>query len=128
MRVEILADPSKKGYYRVLPHGSIDSDTHTGFKEKIQPLLNADTRGIVLDLKEIEYISSAGLGVLFLMKKHFMAKGGELVFCNLRPQIKRLFEVVKALPGETVFESLEEADKYFYKIMNEEIEKRKKRP
>ena len=49
----------------------------------------------------------------------------ELLFCNAKPQIQKLFDTVNVLPKDRVFTSLEEADLFFYKIMNEEIEKKK---
>ena len=126
MRVEIDPNPDKLGYYTVTPHGPIDSDTYLEFSDKVTPLLNKDTHGIVLDLIDVNYVSSAGLGVLFTMKKHLKQNGGDLLFCNLKPQIRRLFEIVNALPKETLFKNAEEADAYLYRMMSQEIEKPKK--
>ncbi len=125
MDVDILPDKEKEGYFRIVPHGPIDSDTYVEFRDKAAPILSKTTKVVLLDLRAVDYISSAGLGVLFTIKKQLMQNGGELLFCNLKPQIKRLFEVVKALPKETIFESIQEADVYFYKIMNEEIDRQK---
>ncbi len=123
MHVKINPNQDKPGYFTVLPQGSIDSDTYLDFNDKIKPLLIKATKGIILDLSQVDYISSAGLGVLFTMKKFFKENSGDLLFCNLKPQIKRLFEVVNALPTESMFKSHEEADAYLYKIMNEAIQK-----
>ena len=125
MNVDIRPDPLKAGFYIVAPKSPIDSDTYAEFQTKLAPLLQKTARGIIIDLRDVDYISSAGLGVLFTAKKFLVGNGGELLFCNLKPQIKRLFEIVKALPKESLFESVEEADRYFYKIMNEEIERQK---
>ena len=121
MRVDIDPLPDKPGFFKVTPYGSIDSETHHGFKEQIEPLLKQHAKGIVLDLRHVDYISSSGLGVLFLMKKRLAEDKGWLLFCEVKPQIEKLFEVVKTLPSETLFSSFEEADKYFYEIMNREI-------
>ena len=126
MRIDISAHKNKPGYFTVTPHGSIDSESHSEFRSKITPLLAKTTKGIVMDLEKVDYISSAGLGVLFSIKKFLMEEKNELLFCNLKPQIQRLFEIVKALPKETIFTSLEEADQYFYKEMNEVIDKNRK--
>jgi anti-anti-sigma factor len=112
----------KPGFFTVIPVGSIDSDTHSEFREQIKSLLVPTTKGIVLDFNNVDYISSAGLGVLFGMKKFLTEHKGELLFCNLKPQIKRLFEVVNALPKETLFKSVEEADAYLYKMMNKKLD------
>ena len=123
MNVKINPHAEKPGYFTVVPYGPIDSDTYIAFKDKITPLLNDTTKTVLLDLANVEYISSAGLGVLFTMKKHLKQNSGELLFCNLKPQIKRLFEIANALPKETIFRNTEEADAYFYKMMNRQIEK-----
>ncbi len=125
MNVDIRPDPLKAGFFIVTPKSPIDSDTYAEFQSKLAPLLQKSSRGVIMDLKNVDYISSAGLGVLFTAKKFLVSNGGELLFCNLKPQIQRLFEIVKALPKESLFESVEEADRYFYKIMNEEIERQK---
>lgn len=126
MQVKITSNKDKEGYFTVVPYGSIDSDTHEIFKEKVMPVLDKPVKMLLVDLSNVDYISSAGLGVLFTIKKALIANKGELLFCNLKPQIAKLFEVVKALPKESVFRTVEEADRYFYSIMNEEIKRQEK--
>ena len=123
VHVKIVFDKEKVGFFTVMPSGSIDSDTYLDFREKIAPILNASTKGIVMDLSGVDYISSAGLGILFAVKKQLKQQNGDLVFCNLKPQIKRLFEIVNALPKETMFKNNVEADAYFYRMMNQTLEK-----
>ena len=113
-----------RGYaYTATPYGPIDSDSYMDFDDKIKPILLPTTKAIVLDLANCDYISSAGLGVLFSMKKFLKQNNGELLFLNLKPQIIRLFEIVNALPKETLFKDAEEADAYLYKMMNRDKEK-----
>lgn len=123
VKIEIMKD--REGFLAVIPSGSVDNETYQDFHSKVAPALCETTRGILIDLKNVDYISSAGLGVLFTVKKYMMERGGELVFCNLKPQIKKLFEIVKTLGKETLFASHAEADAYFYAIMNEEISRQK---
>ena len=122
MNVKIHANKDQSGFFRVVPFGPIDSDTYLDFNDFVQPLLIPATKGIVLDLANVDYISSAGLGILFTMKKFLKTNGGELLFCNLKPQIVRLFEIVNALPKETLFKDAEEADTYLYRMINKGIE------
>ena len=127
MHVKINANQDRTGFFRVTPFGPIDSDTYLDFNDSIQPLLVAETKGVVLDLENVDYISSAGLGVLFTMKKFLKTNGGELLFCNMKPPIVRLFEIVNALPKETLFKDADEADAYLYRMMNKEIEDEEKK-
>ena len=118
MHVKININKDKAGFFTVTPFGPIDSDTYMEFNDKVKHLLVTETKGVVLDLASVEYISSAGLGVLFTIKKFLKQNGGDLLFCNLKPQIQRLFEIVNALPKETLFKTAEEADAYLYRMMN----------
>lgn len=124
MRVQVFPIRDRLGFFSVVPYGSIDSDTSADFSRQVDHLLVRSTKGIILDLQHVDYISSAGLGVLFSIKKSLKQHDGDLFFCNIKPQIRKLFEMVKALPDATLFENAEDADRYFYRIMNEEIEKR----
>ena len=125
MKTKISAHKDRMGVFRITPSGSIDSDTYLDFSDSVTPLLISTTKGIVLDLTEVDYISSAGLGVLFTMKKFLKNNGGELLFCNLKPQIVRLFEIVNALPKEALFKSADEADAYLYRMMNKPADENK---
>ena len=123
MHVKLVPHPERSGHFTLTPYGPIDSDTYLDFREKIKSLFILATKGVVIDLENVEYISSAGLGVLFTLKKHCKQNGGDLIFCNLKPQIKRLFEIVNALPKETLFKDAAEADAYLYRMMNKAIDK-----
>ena len=125
MRVEIKSNQKKKGYYTVIPHGPIDSDSHNNFREAVQRLLVKSTRSILIDLKNVDYISSAGFGVLFSMQNFLKKNKGELLFCHLKPQIQKLFDVMKVLPADNIFNSLEEADEYLLNIVKAEIKKQR---
>ena len=123
IRVDISPNKNKKGFFRITPHGSIDADTHDIFRQLVKPVLAQSPKGLVIDLKDVDYISSAGVGVIFAIRTLIKEKGGRLAFCNLKPQIHKLFDVMKVLPKNMIFRSLEEADAYLYAIMDAEIKK-----
>ena len=47
----------------------------------------------VLDCRELDYISSAGLGLLFGTHKRLVDAGGGLRLINLKPHIRELFAI-----------------------------------
>ncbi|MBR4509898.1 MAG: STAS domain-containing protein [Ruminococcus sp.] len=71
--------------------GRLDTLTAPEFEEKLEPELE-DTEKLVLDLAELEYISSAGLRVLLSAMK-VMEEQGEMVLRNVRPDVMDVFEV-----------------------------------
>ena len=50
---------------------------------------------ILLDFKNVDYLSSAALGKLITLNKKANTSGGKLVLCNIRPEIKEVFEITK---------------------------------
>ena len=66
----------------------------------------------VLDMKELDYISSAGLRVIFKAAKEVKAAGNRLAAANRKPHIDKVFEILKALPDMAVFANDEEMDEY----------------
>ncbi len=118
-------DITKKadGVFLVVLRGRIDSDTYTEMEERVKPILLSATRVIILEMDKVNYVSSAGLGVIFQMKKFIEGNKGSLIISGLQPHVKKVFEIVRALPPQNVFESREELDKYLDLIQRKEIEK-----
>jgi anti-anti-sigma factor len=46
---------------------------------------------VTLDLASLDYISSAGLGVLLKTQKRLMASGGRLRLAGVRPHLRDIF-------------------------------------
>ncbi len=66
----------------------------------------------MFDLAQLKFISSAGLRVFSMARKQLKERGGQASFINMQPQIKEVFEIIKALPGVAVFASEAEFDAY----------------
>jgi anti-anti-sigma factor len=73
-------------------------------------------------MEGLVYISSAGLGVIFSAKKNLESHGGKIILANLKPQIKKVFDIVKALPREAIFESMQEVDAYLDAMQKRETD------
>ena len=54
--------------------GSLDTETHAQFKEKIATYLTPGGAGIILNLKGLEYISSLGISALLQLDQDTRAK------------------------------------------------------
>ena len=111
MTLKIDVAAGKSGLARLSLAGSLDSETAPQL-EKTLASVDASIVLVVLDLKDLDYISSAGLRVIFAALKRQQSKGGELVMSNLSPGVRKVFEIVKALPTLNVFASEAEMDDY----------------
>jgi anti-anti-sigma factor len=64
---------------------------------------------VVIDLADVEYISSVGLRVLMLASKQAKAQGGALVVADLQPVVREIFEISRFTLVVEVFATLREA-------------------
>ncbi len=60
--------------------------------ERAQSFLDSVEQASVLDFEKLEYISSAGLGVLLRTQKRLMASGGSLKLINVNNHIMDVFK------------------------------------
>ena len=103
--------------------GSLDSATYQDLEKKMTPFLMESTKALILDLKGLEYISSMGVSAVLKAKKIINDFGGNFMMVNLRPQIKTVFDIIKALPDVPIFANLEEADRYLSEMQKRTLEK-----
>jgi anti-sigma B factor antagonist len=77
-------------------------------KDKVQSLLQQGQRKLVLDLGNVSYVDSAGLGQLVQIHATAKNKGGSLRLVNVTKRLKDLLVVTKLV---TIFDSYDsEAD------------------
>lgn len=128
MTLGVKIDSREMGVYLLALDGRLDGGTYLFFEEKIDPLLAPGTKVLVLDLGKLSYVSSAGVRVVLKARKAMAARRGTFIMTNLQPQIRKVFEIVNALPDTPIFESVQEADRYLDAMQKEEIEKQKRLP
>jgi anti-anti-sigma factor len=102
----------KKSVARVALAGALNTDTAPGFDQELQAVVAQGLDLTVLDMKELDYISSAGLRVIFKAAKQTKAAGHRLAAANRKPHIDKVFEILKALPDMAVFANDQELDDY----------------
>lgn len=71
-----------------------------------------DNATIVLDMKGLDYISSAGLRSIAKLRRAMQTRGGTVLLVNPQPQVRKVFDIVKAVPVNEVFTSIAELDAY----------------
>jgi anti-sigma B factor antagonist len=78
----------------VKPTGSIDSTTTQLVESHFDSLIAQDTKRIVVDFSEVDFISSAGVGILLGTVSLLRGDGGDLVFMNLPGHIEEVFDII----------------------------------
>ncbi|MGD8632599.1 MAG: STAS domain-containing protein [Anaerolineales bacterium] len=77
----------------VTVEGRIDSATAGEFEDALNEFTQQGKNNIVLDLSDVDFISSAGLRVLVTARKAVKGAGGEVVFANSSEQVLETLEI-----------------------------------
>ena len=104
--------------------GRLDAITYLDFDNAVQPLLATIARGstVVLDMAGLDYISSAGLRSVARIRKAMRAIDGHTLLLDPQPQVRKVFDIVKAVPVSEVFTSTGELDAYLDGIQRRVVE------
>jgi len=116
MALKIKIDKKEEESFSVSLTGSLDTDTYQEFEKQIKPILAPKTKGIILNMEGLAYISSIGFAAIFRLKQELEKNGGVLAITNLAPSVKKIFDALKVIP-ESIFATLQEADDYLDKYI-----------
>lgn len=78
------------GVLRLILEGRLDTKTAPGLEEKVKACLDG-VDSLTIDMKNLEYVSSAGLRVILFTKKQM--KNKEMVIENVNDSIMEVFEM-----------------------------------
>jgi anti-anti-sigma factor len=88
-----LTDLNTDGVTIVEPHGQIDTAGAKPFGERITELIRSGSHHMVIDFRNVRYVSSAGFRPLLIAAKMVEDAQGKLVLCGLSSDLLRLFEI-----------------------------------
>jgi anti-sigma B factor antagonist len=83
----------KESVLAVKVNGEIDAYTAPQLREKLFPLSEKEGVKMVVDLSEVNYMDSTGLGVFVGVFKNVRAHNGEFKIVGLSDRLQRLFEI-----------------------------------
>ena len=72
--------------------GRLDGNTASSVKDEIIGKLNENT-SLIIDMKDCEYVSSAGLRVLMIIAKTLKSKGGNGVLVEMNEEVGDVMEM-----------------------------------
>ena len=120
MSLQIEIYPPVNGNQYVLLSGRLDSASYEQLDDALEPLLHAAKPAMVLvmDLAHLNYISSAGIRCILKARKA-LAPTGKVLAVNPQAQIRKVLDMVQALPLGDIFNSTAEADAYIDALQQE---------
>lgn len=89
--------------------GSLDAETAPKFDAKIKGEIEKGAKKIICNLERLDYIASAGLGVLIGANDLLSKQGGELRIAAMNDKIKKIFRLLGFINLFKIFEDDQKA-------------------
>ena len=79
--------------YLISVKGEVDASSSIELDNALEKALN-ESKKILIDLSQLEYISSAGLGVFISYLEELKGKKISLVLFGLKPKVREVFNIL----------------------------------
>jgi anti-anti-sigma factor len=88
-----IGETKTDGIVILVLKGRLDAGTAPQLQQRLVSSIDAGGRRFVIDGRQLDYISSAGLQVLLVAAKRLRPFGGMLVVAELQDQVKDIFDI-----------------------------------
>jgi anti-sigma B factor antagonist len=112
MKLTYNLEKDKKAYFLHVKGDLIGDEVGPKLVEFVSDAVNEKIKFFVVDLSQVRYISSSGIGLLITMLTKMRNVGGEVYLTSPSEHVKKLLIITKLNNIFTVYESLEEVKKH----------------
>jgi anti-anti-sigma factor len=88
-----ISQSESNGVLHIRLSGRLDSLSAPELEERLRDAAVGHVRRFLLDLSDLDYVSSAGLRVFLAFAKLVRRAGGQLAFCGLKDEVRQVFEL-----------------------------------
>jgi len=89
VRTEIFSDIAV-----LYPKGHLDAHSVEKFELEILGLVKKNIIRIIINCEELDYISSAGMGIIMGNLDEIKEKGGDIKLCSVNERVYEIFDLV----------------------------------
>lgn len=104
-----IAESRRDGNLIIAPSGRIDTTSSPIFDRHLSSVIDRGDTRLVIDLADLEYISSTGLSAFISAAKKVKAAGGRMALTGLNSRIRLVFEMSGFLRLFPVFPNVDAA-------------------
>jgi anti-anti-sigma factor len=73
--------------------GRLDTTNYSILEKRLMELIDGGTHKIIVDCRDMDYVSSSGLRILLMALKKISLVKGRFVLCGLQENIREIFEI-----------------------------------
>ncbi|MEM1238252.1 MAG: STAS domain-containing protein [Cyanobacteria bacterium P01_H01_bin.26] len=81
------------GVHVIEPSGILDGTQTAAFRQQVDEALEKGAKVLLIDLKDITFVDSSGLGVLVACLKKVRTASSKMYVCSINDQVRMLFEL-----------------------------------
>ena len=89
--------------------GRMDAESAPQFDQACQAAIDGGATHLVVDLADLQYVSSMGLRSFLSLAKTLQKAGGKLPLCGMKGLVKEVFDLTHLTPLFPMFDSTEAA-------------------
>lgn len=109
-----LSDREQDGIVILEPKGKImGGPDATLLHDKLHEIIEAGKKRVVIDLSQVDWMNSTGLGILISTLTTLRNNDGELKLANVTEKIQSLLVITKLAPVFDSFDTIDDAVKAF---------------
>ncbi len=92
------------------PSGRLDVTTAADFRRQVNDIASLATppKYLLVDLEEITFMDSSGLGALVSALKSIRSSNGDMVICGANDQVQMLFELTSMTKIFKIYPTIDE--------------------
>ena len=119
MALTITTESASHDSLTVILDGQLNDETVEAFEKAVCDAITESLVTVVLDMKKLSFISSAGIGVIMKVKTRLNRDNRHLAMIYMPPAIERVFEMIHLLPMMRSFVSEAQLDDYLAAVQKE---------
>lgn len=96
------------------PSGILDGIRGNQLRREVSDIVATGADIVLIDLKEVKFVDSSGLGALVSAMQMVRNANGKLFICSVSDQVKMLFQLTKM---ERIFQPLADRDEFNRQVL-----------
>ncbi len=109
----------------VLPEGSIDSSNSEEFRDKLDQILGNSAQFLLLDMTNVKYLSSMGLGAIISLMHKSKTNNANLFLYDTQTPVKRVLQIARLDFLEIKPDAVDASNPFSHYISEEEPRREK---
>ncbi|MEH2147495.1 STAS domain-containing protein [Nostoc sp.] len=94
--------------------GILDGIRGNDLRREVSGILANEANILLLDMKEVKFIDSSGLGALVSAMQMVRAANGKMFVCSISDQVRMLFELTKM---DRIFQTFADQDEFNRQVL-----------